>query len=159
MQDYNATDPENDTVTWSLKEVDDYDDLSIDSATGVLTFNSPPDYEDSSNPDHQYQVTVVATDSNSNAAELGVTINITPVNDPPVITYNGNTGDQTIPYDENRTDTVATFVAADQENNPIGWKLLGTDAGDLSISNAGVLSFNASPDYERRWTMTPTTAT
>ena len=148
VYDYSATDPENDAVTWSLKEVDDYDDLSIDSATGVLTFDSPPDYEDSSNPDHQYQVTVVATDTNSNSSELDVTINVTPVNDPPVITYNGNTGAQTISYDENGTSAVATIIATDQENNPIEWKLLGTDAGDLSISNAGVLSFNASPDYE-----------
>ena len=148
VYDYSATDPENDAVTWSLKEVDDYDDLSIDSATGVLTFDSPPDYEDSSNPDHQYQVTVVAADTNSNSSELDVTINVTPVNDPPVITYNGNTGAQTISYDENGTSAVATFIATDQENNPIEWKLLGTDAGDLSISNAGVLSFNASPDYE-----------
>ena len=30
VEDYDATDPENDTVTWSLKEVDDYDDLSIE---------------------------------------------------------------------------------------------------------------------------------
>ena len=63
VEDYDATDPENDTVTWSLKEVDDYDDLSINSTTGVLTFDSPPDYEDPQNTDHEYLVTVVATDS------------------------------------------------------------------------------------------------
>ena len=79
VEDYEATDPENDTVTWSLKEVDDYDDLSIDNTTGVLTFDSPPDYEDPQNTDHQYLVTVVATDTEDNSSELDVTINITAV--------------------------------------------------------------------------------
>ena len=150
VEDYDATDPENDTVTWSLKDVDDYNDLSIDSSAGVLTFDSPPDYEDPQNTDHQYLVTVVATDAEDNSSELDVTINITPVNDPPVITYDGNEGDQTIPYDENGTSAVATFVATDEENDSIGWSLdtADVDAALFSISNAGVLTFLNPPDYE-----------
>lgn len=148
VHDYDATDPEDDAVTWSLKEVDDYEDLSINSSTGVLTFDSPPDYEDSTNTDHQYSVTVVATDSNTNSTELNVTMNITPVNDPPEITHNGNTGDQTISYDENGTGAVGTFVATDQDSTTITWTRDGDDRALFTISNAGVLSFVASPDYE-----------
>ena len=150
VEDYDATDPESDTVTWSLKDVDDYDDLSIDSSTGVLTFDSPPDYEDPQNTDNQYLVTVVATDAEDNSSELDVTINITPVNDPPVITYDGNEGDQTIPFAENGTGDVATFVATDQENDSIGWSLdaADADAALFSISNAGDLKFLSPPDYE-----------
>ena len=102
---------------------------------------------------------MVATDSNSNASELDVTINITAVNDPPVITYDGNEGAQTIPYDENDTGPVATFIAIDQENNTIGWTKSGDDAGLFSISNAGVLSFNASPITKTRRTRARTTIT
>ena len=150
VEDYDATDPESDTVTWSLKEVDDYNDLSIDPSTGVLTFDSPPDYEDPQNTDNQYLVTVVATDTEDNSSELDVTINITPVNDPPVITYDGNEGDQTIPFGENGTGDVATFVATDQENDSIGWSLdaADADAALFSISNAGDLKFLSPPDYE-----------
>ena len=150
VEDYEATDPENDSVTWSLKEVDDYDDLSIDPSTGVLTFDSPPDYEDPQNTDNQYLVTVVATDAEDNSSELDVTINITPVNDPPVITYDGNEGDQTIPFAENGTGDVATFVATDQENDSIGWSLDtdDVDAALFSITNAGDLKFLSPPDYE-----------
>ena len=150
VEDYDATDPESDAVTWSLKEVDDYDDLSIDPSTGVLTFDSPPDYEDPQNTDNQYLVTVVATDAEDNSSELDVTINITPVNDPPVITYDGNEGDQTIPFGENGTGDVATFVATDQENDSIGWSLdaADADAALFSISNAGDLKFLSPPDYE-----------
>ncbi len=148
VEDYDATDPESDTVTWSLKEVADYADLSIDTTTGVLTFDSPPDYEDPQNTDHKYLVTVVATDSNDNSSELEVTINITEVDDPPVITYNGNTGDQTILFDENDTSAVGTFVAADQDSNTITWTKSGDDASLFALSNAGVLSFISPPDYE-----------
>ena len=50
VEDYDATDPEGDDITWSLKDVNDDDEMSIDSETGVLTFDSPPDYEDSKTP-------------------------------------------------------------------------------------------------------------
>ena len=162
VHDYNATDPENDTVTWSLKEVDDYDDLSIDTTTGVLTFDSPPDYEDPNNTDHQYEVTVVATDSESNSSELGVTITIFPINDPPVLTYDGNTGDQAIDYKENGTGPVGTIVATDQDSTTITWAkssdstdVKNEDAALFAISNAGVLSFVNSPDYEDPKDQTP----
>jgi len=148
VEDYDATDPENDATTWSLKDIDDDEEFSIDSQTGVLTFDSVPDYEDSNNPDHQYLVTVVATDSASNSTELFVTINITDVDEPPAITYNGNTGDQTIQFAENGTSAVGTFVATDQDSNTITWSKSGDDAALFTISNAGVLKFIAPPDYE-----------
>ena len=43
MATYTADDPENAQITWSLSG-DDSGDFSISSA-GVLTFDSPPDYE------------------------------------------------------------------------------------------------------------------
>ena len=59
---YSVAGPDSDMATWSL-EGDDMGDFSISSG-GVLTFNSPPDYE---NPmdmdgDNVYMVTVVAND-------------------------------------------------------------------------------------------------
>ena len=59
---YAVAGPDSDMATWSL-EGDDMDDFSISSG-GVLTFNSPPDYE---NPmdmdgDNVYMVTVVANE-------------------------------------------------------------------------------------------------
>ena len=148
VEDYDATDPENDAITWSLKDVNDDEEFSIDSQTGVLTFDSVPDYEDANNLDHQYQVTVVATDTASNSTELDVTINITDIDEPPALTYNGNTGDQTILFAENDTSDVGTFVATDQDSNTITWTKSGDDAALFTISNAGVLKFIASPDYE-----------
>ena len=48
-------------------------------------------------------------------------------------------------YAENGTGSVATYTA----NAPgATWSLAGDDMDDLSISSSGVLTFNASPDFE-----------
>ena len=73
--------------------------------------------------------------------------------------------DSSIMYEENGTDSVATFTATDPEGRPVYWSLLaatptvtpptdiapGTDSAEVahfSISARGVLSFNFPPDYE-----------
>ena len=145
VADYDAEDPEGSAITWDLTGTDD-DVLSINQSGG-LYFNSPPDYEDPNN-DNFYEVTVIAKDDDDNEGSLDVTVTVTPVNEPPELTYNGNTGDQTILYDENGTDAVATIVASDQENDPIVWTKSGNDASLFTLSNAGVLNFISPPDYE-----------
>ena len=56
--------------------------------------------------------------------------------------------DGPIPYEENRTDAVATFTAVDPEGESIIWSLAaGTDMEDFDIEN-GVLRFKSSPDFE-----------
>ena len=60
---YRATDPEQGEITWSLRGADAGDFLI--SATGILTFASPPDFDSpagSGVDDNQYLVTVVVTD-------------------------------------------------------------------------------------------------
>ena len=52
-----------------------------------------------------------------------------------------------IEYDENGTDPVAIFAAADPEGDKVFWSLTGEDVGMFSI-DGGVLSFKSSPDYE-----------
>ena len=69
------------SISWSLSG-DDADDFNISS--GELTFNTSPDYEEPADADtnNVYMVTVVATnDVNNVAAELGVTITVTDVQD------------------------------------------------------------------------------
>ena len=43
---------------------------------------------------------------------------------------------------------VTTYSAAGPDAADATWSLSGADAGDLSISSAGVLTFMASPNYE-----------
>ena len=147
VDDYDAIDPEGENVTFLITGADT-DDLEIDGETGELSFKSPPDFDQPSNSSNVYQVNVVATDESGESSSKAVTVNVTPVNEPPVITYNGNSGDQTIEYDENGTGDVATFVATDEDSSTITWTKSGDDATLFSLSNAGVLTFNASPDFE-----------
>ena len=139
---YTAADPENVLIDWTLSG-DDSGDFSISSA-GVLTFDSPPNYEapESAGTENVYLVTVQASDG-VNTVSLEVTVTVTDENETPVVT-----GNSPIDYPENGADPVATYTADDPENAQITWSLSGDDSGDFSISNAGVLTFDSPPNYE-----------
>ena len=89
VETYMATDDEDDkagtAITWSL-EGDDADDFAINN--GVLTFKQSPNYEDpeDGNSDNEYQVTVVATDSDNSPAEKAVTVMVTNVDEAGTLT-------------------------------------------------------------------------
>ena len=142
---YSSTDPDmGATVTWDVSGTD-ADDFRIDS-TGNLAFDGAPDYEipGDSGGNNVYEVSVDAKDS-SLTSSLSVTVTVTPVGEPPVITGTTTIDD----YDENDTDDVATYTAVDPEGDTsITWSLAGPDNGDFVIT-AGVLTFLNAPDYER----------
>ena len=78
---YRATDPEGSAVAWDLSGTDS-SAFSI-GKTGVLTFSSPPDYEDpaDTDDDNVYDVTVEATDGTGKTARLVVTVTVTNLTD------------------------------------------------------------------------------
>ena len=75
---YRASDPEGDTITWSLSG-DDSRDFSIDRNTGELTFSNAPDFENPADADrdNEYLVTVEAQDDGFNTGTLDVTVTVT----------------------------------------------------------------------------------
>ena len=77
---FTAADPEGESVVWSLATGEDMEDFSIEN--GVLRFKSSPDYEDTGNPDHMYEVTVQVSDGGTNNATQAVSIAITNVEEP-----------------------------------------------------------------------------
>ena len=80
-----ATDAEGDTITWSLTGTD-AGLFAVDATSGVLTFNTPPNFEDAQDEDgdNSYQVTVTATDDGtpSESSTLEVTVRVTNKNEP-----------------------------------------------------------------------------
>ncbi len=131
--------------TWSLSGIDS-DKFSIDS-DGVLTFNSPPDFEDPSG--NVYNVTVVATVGTGDDAVTGtldVTVTVTDVNEPPTIT----SGPTTVVYAENGTAPIGTYIATDPEGADIYIEVSGRpDQNDFVVAaDTGVVSFQSSPDFE-----------
>ena len=162
---YEASDPESDSLTWSLSG-NDSGDFSI--TNGQLKFTAAPDYEDpaDSGADNSYSVTVNVRDSKVNTRgmtngdadtavddSIAVTITVTNVNESPTITTMAATHTAPSVAENTQASTViATYGATDpdmQAGNTLMWSLEGNDAGDFTINpSSGALTFNASPDFE-----------
>ena len=134
-----ATDPNSDTLTYTLGSAASF---TIDRGTGqirvgagtVLDYEVPPTYVG----------IVTATDPVGEEDTITVIITVTDVDEKPTVPD----GDTAIDYREDRTDAVGTYTATDPERDTIEWTLSGYDADDFTI-DGGVLTFEASPDYEK----------
>ena len=146
---YRATDPEGDDFSWSVGGQDaSHFDISD---RGVLTFTNPPDFESPLRPDdNEYQVTVEATDDNSNKGTFDVIVAVTDVNEEPKVTATPTNTDITVR--ENYEGVLATYSATDPED-PIAdithWSVTGRDSGDFTINDDGELRFRNNPDFEQ----------
>ena len=139
---YRASDPERQSVTWSLSGTD-RGNFSI-STSGKLTFRTPPDYEApaDANRDNVYEMAVKASDG-SLVGSLAVTVTVTHQNEAPIVTGNAD-----VSYPEAGTAAVGAYRATDDDGASVTWSLAGTDRGDFSISATGVLTFRNSPNFE-----------
>ena len=128
-------------LTYSLDSGTDARSFTIHRGSGQIRVADGVtiDYETK----RSYTVTVTATDPSRASATARVTITVTQMDEPPVIS-----GDDPGVYAENGTGRVADYNAVDPERERVVWTLDGDDVGDFSISSAGVLTFNATPDYE-----------
>ena len=150
-----ATDPEADTVTFSITGGEDQGDFSIIAATGVLTFSSAPDFETptdgATSGSNTYIVQVTATDDGAGALTdvQTITVTVTDVNDAPVITSDGGGATAAVNAAENQT-AVTTVTATDPDADTVTFSITGgEDQGDFSIVPAtGVLTFSSAPDFE-----------
>jgi len=134
-----ATDADGGSVIYSLTGTD-ASSLSINASTGVITFDSAPDYETKTS----YSVTVNVSDG-TNTTPQALTITITNANDnDPVITSSSTFGAA-----ENQT-AVGTVTATDADGETLTYTLTGTDEASLSISSLGVITFDSAPDYETK---------
>ena len=140
-----ATDPNGDTLTYTLSGTDAAS-FGIDRGTGQLMTKAKLDYETK----NSYMVTVTATDPHGLSDSVDVTIMVTDMDEAPMIIVGGLvvTGTGDINYAENGMGMVAAYSAAGPDAADATWTLSGADAGDLSISSAGVLTFMDSPNYE-----------
>ena len=146
---YRATDPERETITWSVGGVDGHF-FAIDER-GRFSFKkaNPPDFEQpaDSDGDNVYEAAVQATDDGLNTASLPVTVTVTEVNEGPEVT--GRTG---FTISENQDLAGAAYSAVDPEDPSAAitrWSVTGRDAADFAIDDSGRLTFRNTPDYER----------
>ena len=141
---YTAAGPNAASATWSV-EGDDAGDFNISSA-GVLSFNSSPNYEmpADADMDNTYEVTIKANDGTYMDTQE-VMVMVTNVDEIGTLS-----GSETVSnYMETSDDPVGTYtVSGGSMSEMANLTLEGDDAGDFSISSAGVLSFNSSPNFE-----------
>ena len=147
---FRASDPQRQTITWSLEGTDrgDFTITRDSSGRGLLTLNNPPDFENpvDSDQENDYELTVVADDGDNNYDRLSFTITVTDVNEGPEVTSGGDT----FTVQENRDWQGATFTASDPEGGAVTrWSLGGRDGSDFTISENGLMTFRRVPDYER----------
>ena len=127
------------------------------SARGVLSLAQGKDFEapDDADGDGTYEVNVRVSDGDSAVTAL-VSVTVVNVDEPADISFSASGGvtasDNALGVDENHDGALAAFGASDPENK-VGltymWSLGGSDRGDFAITDAGVLSFAAVPDFER----------
>ena len=161
---YQATDVDDGSnLTWSL-DGEDKDFFTItknSSGDGELEFANPPDYEmpaddadnDGNSPNNVYDITVKVVDNHSpqGSDTLPVAVTVEDVNETPVVSGDGSPEFDEIEFDVDGSTlddmdlTIATYTAADQENDTITWSLSGDDASHFTITKnaagAGVLTF------------------
>ncbi|MDJ0598539.1 MAG: cadherin domain-containing protein, partial [Crocosphaera sp.] len=147
-------------LTYSLTSGADQALFSIDSDTGVVTFNNAPDFETpgDADGDNDYAFQVTVTDSGGLSDVQDITVSVTDVaeNTAPIITSDGGGDTAIVNVAENTT--AVTNVETDDDFDAEGAGLTysfttngggGTDNGSLSLdTNTGVLSFLSAPDFE-----------
>ena len=149
---YNAIDPEDPSALitrWSTSGTDG-GDFTIDES-GQLRFRNIPDYERpaDSGRDNVYSFSVRASDG-SLYGYLPVTVTVTDVNEPPVITTVGSSA-TTLRQDENRTSRLYTYRGTDPERRTVTWSVGGVDRNLFTIDEQGQFSFSETspPNFEQ----------
>ncbi len=134
-----ATDPEGDTLTYSIDSPDGTP-FEIVPATGQLLTTAVLDHETAGS----HTLTVTAADPSGAATTTQVEVEVWDANEAPEVS-----GVQIASYEENGTGDVATFTASDPDDgDSVSWELDGPDRRWFSI-DGGVLRFETPPDHDR----------
>ena len=135
-----ANDPENDTLAYSMSPTVGVP-FEIVPETGQLLTTGTLDHETA----NSYTLTVRAEDPSGASDTKTVQVEVSDVNEPPVVS-----GGAVVRFTENETGDVATFTATDPDiGDTVSWDLGGPDAALFTVGG-GVLSFKKPPDYDKQ---------
>jgi len=140
-----ATDANGDALTFSLSGTDAAL-FSVNSATGVVAFLNPPNFEAPADAggNNVYDLVVTASDG-VNTSTRSVAVTVTNVNDVAPVFTSGAAAT----FAENAAGVVYTATATDAEGDALSYSLSGTDAALFAIdSTTGEVTFVTSPDFE-----------
>ena len=151
-----ATDPENDSLTWTIATSDDDSHFQILN-DNQLHFRSDKNYEsfDDDGGDGTYNITIQARDPGGLTARGDFQIELQNVNEAPSIAITGGPFDA----DENQTsDTIVTLTASDVDSGDdaasFTWSIVDPasggepDASHFQITGGNELRFRSPKNYE-----------
>ncbi|QDT11350.1 beta strand repeat-containing protein [Stieleria marina] len=131
-----ADDPDGDTLTWAIDSGNESGAFAIDS-NGVITVadSSQLDFETV----ESFTLEISVTDSGELSATDTVTINLSDLNESPMLA-----GGDTVSIDENTPDTTVVFdalIADDPDGDTLNWAIdSGNDSGAFAIDSNGVIT-------------------
>ena len=135
-------------ITYSLAGTSGDDSgLFLLTEGGVLTLKAPANFESIGNAstDHSYKLGVNMTDLAGNVSHQTLTVQITNVNEAPVITSAANAS-----YAENGTGMAYQAIAKDEDaGSVLSYSISGTDAALFNVdSKTGAVTYKMSPNFE-----------
>ena len=134
-----ATDPEGQTVTFSLSGTGS-ENFSVDSSGNISLVNSL-DYETATS----YTLALNASDGvNTTTSELIITVD--DVNEAPSLS--NSLAASSFAENVSTGTTIATASASDPESQTITYSLSGTGSGNFAVDSAGNITLAAGLDYE-----------
>ena len=145
IYDADATDPDGDTLTYSVSETGQAY-VTIDSDDGEVRLLNPADYETKDS----YTFDITASDGELSDIKT-VTVNVTDIDEAAPNEAPTLTGGSPFMFKAENTssDTVlSTYTADDANGDTLTYSLTGSDAALFDITNTGKLSFIDPPDYE-----------
>ena len=133
-----ASDVDGDTLTYTLTGAD-VSSLSINSSSGVITFNSAPDYETRAT----YSVTVNVSDGTNTTSQV-LTINVTDVNETSVSTIADSVStneDSAVTLNPLANDTIVTA------GYPVSVSAGSPDNGSVVVNSDNTLTYTPSLNF------------
>ncbi len=133
------------STVYSLANVDDVDDFSIDASTGAVSLTDNPDFETKPS----YSFTVVATDAAGNSSQQAVSLAIEDQDDSAPFITSGATAN---PIDENSGAGQVIYTVTATDDGAVTYSLDNVDDfGDFSINpNTGAVTLTDNPDFEAK---------
>lgn len=142
-----ATDPQNDPITYSIAGGGDAGVFAINGTSGALSFIAAPDFENPSDSDGNniYSVILRASDG-TDSTDHTLDVTVTNVND--VVPNWVSAASASVA--ENTSGTVYTAQATDPDGASLTYSIVGgLDSADFIINGtSGALRFQNAPDFE-----------
>ena len=146
IADYDASDPDGDALTFTIKTQTDTGHFGLGEIDGKLTIATGLDYE----TQQVYLVEINVSDPFEAEAEIQVLVTVTNVNDNSPVFDAAPATSLSVPENTARGFVLANYSATDADGDTVKYTLSGDDAKSFTISDTGDLMTLESLDADRQ---------